>query len=189
MIDGLCQQIREELSGTATVVATGGLSGMVSKLSTQIDLIDPMLTLDGLRIIYKMNARSSGLRKRSRSRREKRMKGAIAERTHRSMCRRWRPTHGPWPNRFGSATCACPTASSRLRWPALPTRRFGCRHSGMVRAVRVGDGCQHGVQHGNARTVEMLRLDPAEQLTGSSCRCVPRRWRRPRAPRRRTARH
>jgi hypothetical protein len=29
---------------------------MVAKLSTQIDHIDPMLTLDGLRVIYAMNA-------------------------------------------------------------------------------------------------------------------------------------
>jgi len=56
MIDGLCAQIREELSGTATVVATGGLSAMVAKLSTQIDHIEPMLTLDGLRMIYGLNA-------------------------------------------------------------------------------------------------------------------------------------
>ena len=56
MIDGLCAQIREELTGTTTVIATGGLSGMVAKLSTQIDRIDPRLTLDGLRMIYGQNA-------------------------------------------------------------------------------------------------------------------------------------
>ncbi len=59
MIDGLCQQIRDEFSVPTTVIATGGLSGMVAKLSSQIDHIDPMLTLEGLRVIYNMNARTS----------------------------------------------------------------------------------------------------------------------------------
>ena len=63
MIDGLCAQIREELVGQTTVVATGGLSGMVSKLSAQIDHIDPMLTLDGLRMIYEMNANTRPARR------------------------------------------------------------------------------------------------------------------------------
>jgi type III pantothenate kinase len=58
MIDGLCQQIRDELTGDTTVIATGGLAKMVAKLSVQIDHIDPMLTLDGLRVIYEMNART-----------------------------------------------------------------------------------------------------------------------------------
>jgi len=55
MIDGLCQKIRDQLDGEATIIATGGLSPMVANLSTQIDQTDAMLTLDGLRMIYEMN--------------------------------------------------------------------------------------------------------------------------------------
>ena len=56
MVDGLVSRIREELGGTARVVATGGLAPMVCALSEEVDENDPMLTLDGLRIIHEMNA-------------------------------------------------------------------------------------------------------------------------------------
>lgn len=58
MVDGLVAQLREDLGEETTVVATGGLAGMVCRLSSQIEAHEPMLTLEGLRIIFEMNARA-----------------------------------------------------------------------------------------------------------------------------------
>ena len=38
-----------------TVIATGGLAALISSGSTTIDIVDPMLTLDGLLILYEKN--------------------------------------------------------------------------------------------------------------------------------------
>ena len=40
------------------VVATGGLAGLVAKETSAIDLVDPDITLQGLRIIYERNVSS-----------------------------------------------------------------------------------------------------------------------------------
>jgi type III pantothenate kinase len=53
-VDGLCSRFEEEL-GPCTVVATGGLAGLISPLTTSIDHHEPWLTLYGLRIIYDRN--------------------------------------------------------------------------------------------------------------------------------------
>jgi len=47
--------IRKELGVPARVVATGGLSETVGRYTESIDFIDPYLTLQGLRIIYRRN--------------------------------------------------------------------------------------------------------------------------------------
>jgi type III pantothenate kinase len=54
-VDGLCARFEEEL-GECTVVATGGLAGLIAPLTKSIDHHDPWLTLHGLRIIYDRNA-------------------------------------------------------------------------------------------------------------------------------------
>ncbi|MGM9552503.1 MAG: type III pantothenate kinase [Clostridia bacterium] len=51
-VDYIVKLIREEMGVDAKVIATGGLSGMISEESSSIDVIEPNLTLDGLRIIY-----------------------------------------------------------------------------------------------------------------------------------------
>ena len=51
-VDYMVKLMREEMGCSAKVIATGGLSGMISEESTTIDVIEPNLTLDGLRIIY-----------------------------------------------------------------------------------------------------------------------------------------
>ncbi|MHB1927904.1 MAG: type III pantothenate kinase [Acidimicrobiales bacterium] len=53
-VDGLCQRLQEEV-GPATVVATGGLAGLISPVARSVDHHEPWLTLDGLRIIYGRN--------------------------------------------------------------------------------------------------------------------------------------
>ncbi len=55
-VDGLVNMILKELGcEDATVVATGGLLGIISSLSTTIDFCDPLLTLDGLKFIHSYN--------------------------------------------------------------------------------------------------------------------------------------
>jgi type III pantothenate kinase len=53
--DGLVRRFLDEL-GEATVIATGGLSGPIVRLSQTIEHHEPWLTLHGLRIIYERNA-------------------------------------------------------------------------------------------------------------------------------------
>ncbi|MGH9077262.1 MAG: type III pantothenate kinase [Acidimicrobiales bacterium] len=53
-VDGMCARFAEEL-GPCTVVATGGLAGLIAPVASAIDHYDPWLTLDGLRIIFGRN--------------------------------------------------------------------------------------------------------------------------------------
>lgn len=55
LVDGMCVRILDELDGDATVVATGGLSGLIGPLSKAITHVEPWLTLHGLRLIYEKN--------------------------------------------------------------------------------------------------------------------------------------
>jgi type III pantothenate kinase len=56
LVDGLCRRIADEL-GTATVISTGGLAGLITPYTTVVDHHEPWLTLHGLRLLY---ARNSG---------------------------------------------------------------------------------------------------------------------------------
>src|SRR3546814_13050580 len=51
VVDGMCERIRTELDADPTVVATGGLSGLIGPLSRAIDHVEPWLTLPGLRLL------------------------------------------------------------------------------------------------------------------------------------------
>ncbi len=51
MIEGLIDRMKKQLGGSAKVVATGGLSNQIAEHTNYFDVIDPMLTLDGLRLI------------------------------------------------------------------------------------------------------------------------------------------
>ncbi|MGH9094024.1 MAG: type III pantothenate kinase [Acidimicrobiales bacterium] len=55
-VDGLCRRLEDEL-GPCTVVATGGLAGLIGPVSQAIDHHEPWLTLQGLRLIFGRNAR------------------------------------------------------------------------------------------------------------------------------------
>jgi type III pantothenate kinase len=55
-VDGIVARIREELGTDARAVATGGLADLVSPHSTTIERVDPFLTLEGLRIVWELNA-------------------------------------------------------------------------------------------------------------------------------------
>ncbi|RUS48303.1 type III pantothenate kinase [Cohnella sp. AR92] len=58
-VDGIVNRIRKEYGITPKVVATGGLAEMIASETERIDAVDPMLTLEGLRIIYERNVRAS----------------------------------------------------------------------------------------------------------------------------------
>ena len=55
-VDGLCRRLQNEL-GPCTVVATGGLAGLIGPVSEAIEHHEPWLTLHGLRIIFGRNVR------------------------------------------------------------------------------------------------------------------------------------
>jgi len=54
-IDGMVERMQKELGGHATVIATGGLAGVVVPACHTINHHDPWLTLEGLRLIYERN--------------------------------------------------------------------------------------------------------------------------------------
>ena len=56
MIEGILTRIKGQLDSDKTqVIATGGLATVFKEHISLIDHIAPELTLDGLRMIYKMN--------------------------------------------------------------------------------------------------------------------------------------
>lgn len=55
-VDGIVGRIREELGAEARAVATGGLADVVAPHSRTIERVDPFLTLDGLRMVWELNA-------------------------------------------------------------------------------------------------------------------------------------
>jgi type III pantothenate kinase len=54
-VDGILARIREELGDEATAIATGGMASVIVPFCEEIDEVDDMLTLTGLRIIWEHN--------------------------------------------------------------------------------------------------------------------------------------
>jgi type III pantothenate kinase len=55
LVEGMVARFQGELGGGARVVATGGLSSVIGSEIAAIEVIDPNLTLRGLKLIYDMN--------------------------------------------------------------------------------------------------------------------------------------
>ncbi|MDE3064271.1 MAG: type III pantothenate kinase [Acidobacteriota bacterium] len=53
-VDGVVARITEEV-GEATVVATGGLAGLIAPHTSSVQHVEPWLTLHGLRIVHERN--------------------------------------------------------------------------------------------------------------------------------------
>jgi type III pantothenate kinase len=54
-VDGIVRRIREELGDTARAIATGGLADLIAPHSETIERVDPLLTLEGLRLVWELN--------------------------------------------------------------------------------------------------------------------------------------
>jgi len=57
LVDELVSKIKKEMGGDPYVVATGGLAETIAAHTVSIKEINPMLTLEGLRLVYEMNSK------------------------------------------------------------------------------------------------------------------------------------
>ena len=56
-MEGIIRQMKKELGEDSFVIATGGFANMMAGGSDIIDVVEPFLTLDGLRILYEKNCK------------------------------------------------------------------------------------------------------------------------------------
>jgi type III pantothenate kinase len=54
-VDGIVRRVRAEIGDTAPVVATGGLAELIAPHAETIDTVEPLLTLEGLRLVWELN--------------------------------------------------------------------------------------------------------------------------------------
>jgi len=54
-VDGIVSRLRDELGVEATTIATGGLATSIAPFCDEIDEVDDLLTLTGLRLIWERN--------------------------------------------------------------------------------------------------------------------------------------
>ena len=64
LIEGMIRRIKEELGSNAKVIATGGQAYPFAEEVAAIDVINPTLSLIGLRLIYEMNICAEGVKKK-----------------------------------------------------------------------------------------------------------------------------
>jgi type III pantothenate kinase len=55
LVEGMVSRIQKELGVKTKVIATGGYAELIAKEAAAIDVVNPDLTLIGLRLVYQMN--------------------------------------------------------------------------------------------------------------------------------------
>jgi type III pantothenate kinase len=55
LVESLVARFRAELGPAMKVIATGGLGALIAAETNAIDVVDPWLTLEGLRLVWEMN--------------------------------------------------------------------------------------------------------------------------------------
>jgi type III pantothenate kinase len=55
LVEGLVRRMHAEMGGECPVVATGGLAGVIAGETEAVTVVEPYLTLEGIRLIYEMN--------------------------------------------------------------------------------------------------------------------------------------
>jgi type III pantothenate kinase len=55
LVKELVGRLKVELGGNSKVIATGGMADLISEWTHVIDIVNPRLTLEGIRIIYGLN--------------------------------------------------------------------------------------------------------------------------------------
>jgi type III pantothenate kinase len=55
LVEGMVARFKAELGAETQVIATGGLAEIIARETNVIDVVDPWLTLHGLRIVYELN--------------------------------------------------------------------------------------------------------------------------------------
>ncbi len=55
LVEGMVARFKTELGPKTQVIATGGLAEIIARETDVIDVVDPWLTLHGLRIVYELN--------------------------------------------------------------------------------------------------------------------------------------
>ena len=56
MVDGLIRRMRVEMEEQPKVIVTGGYAELIGEVASEVDHVDPFLTLNGLRLIFERNA-------------------------------------------------------------------------------------------------------------------------------------
>lgn len=55
LVEGIVGRMKKEIAAVTKVIATGGLAERIAAATDSIDLVEPFLTLEGLRILYQRN--------------------------------------------------------------------------------------------------------------------------------------
>jgi type III pantothenate kinase len=58
LVEGLVRRMQDELGGPCPVVATGGLAEVIAGETDAVTVVEPYLTLEGIRLIYEMDRKS-----------------------------------------------------------------------------------------------------------------------------------